>query len=205
MKNAKTVNILIITLSQLACLYLFFDSFFNVSNTSAVVVRPNEILVGGQAATFDKVVFMVIDAMRPDLFYNETNMPFTMTKIHRNNSFVAHAHPPTVTLPRLKSMMTGMMPHFLDVVFNLLPTAGNSNRDAFEDDFTLLYQMHAKKWQMVLLGDETWTRVSPIAKNYFSAVHSDTTNSLFVTDTVQVDLNVTRHISKRFQFFVFLG
>jgi ethanolaminephosphotransferase len=196
----QKIWIAFLVLSQITCIYLFFDSFFNVMNASSASIHNDERQQQQQQhnkTTFNKIIFMVVDAMRPDLFYNETHMPFTMTKINDYNSFIAHAHPPTVTLPRLKSMMTGMMPHFLDVIFNLLPSG--TTRDFIEDDYTLLYRLYKKGWKMILLGDETWTRISPISRIYFDSNYSDTTNSLFVSDTVQVDLNVTRHVPAMLQ------
>ncbi len=212
------------------------------------------------------MVFIVIDAMGSNLFFpqqqqeqeqqsyenyenyektkNEQKhneaMSFTKSKIlHGLNAFISHAHPPTVTLPRLKSMMTGMMPKFLDIVHNLIsPKSGDEVKilsdekrhekisSFLDDDFSILHRLkHDRGWsRMVLLGDETWTRVSPWtriienknlkdekvenfendAKNelyYFDGECSETTHSLFVSDTVEVDWNVTRNLPRFFDRF----
>ena len=67
---------------------------------------------------------MVVDALRADFIFDERNkewMPF-LTKLHRSEeacSYPARAHAPTVTLPRIKALVTGSVPGFSDVIFNL--------------------------------------------------------------------------------------
>src|SRR5690625_1656894 len=54
---------------------------------------------------FDRLVIMVVDAMRSDLLYNPSSpMNFTKSLIMNGQTypFIAYAHAPTVTLPRIK-------------------------------------------------------------------------------------------------------
>ncbi|KAF8427325.1 hypothetical protein EV426DRAFT_635930 [Tirmania nivea] len=62
------------------------------------------------AAPFNKVVFMVIDALRADFVYSEaSNFKFTQSLISSGAAFpfTAHANAPTITMPRIKAMLTG--------------------------------------------------------------------------------------------------
>ena len=60
---------------------------------------------------YSRLVFVLIDALRADFVlpgsvHNLPKMEFLRNKILRNESysFIAKAHPPTVTLPRIKVM-----------------------------------------------------------------------------------------------------
>ncbi|XVE86854.1 hypothetical protein DITRI_Ditri18aG0068800 [Diplodiscus trichospermus] len=93
----------------------------------------------------------------------------------------AKAAPPTVTMPRLKAMVSGAIGGFLDVAFNF-------NTQAMLDD-NLLGQFFRIGWKMVMLGDETWLKLFPgLFKRH------DGVSSFYVKDTVQVDQNVSRHL-----------
>ncbi|XP_078156866.1 alkaline-phosphatase-like family protein isoform X2 [Carex rostrata] len=110
-------------------------------------------------------------------------MPYTQYLLSNDLAvgFHAKAAPPTVTMPRLKAMVSGAIGGFLDVAFNF-------NTQAFLDD-NLLYQLYSIGWRLVMLGDETWIKLFP---NLFS--RKDGVSSFFVKDTVEVDFNVSRHL-----------
>ncbi|KAF7714126.1 Uncharacterized protein PECH_000326 [Penicillium ucsense] len=138
---------------------------------------------------FDKVVFMVVDALRSDFVYsNESGFLFTQSLIRSGVAlpFTAHASSPTVTMPRLKAMTTGSVPSFLDVILNIAESDTSSTL-AFQD--TWLAQIKARGDQLVMYGDDTWLKLFP---GMFG--RSDGTTSFFVSDFVEVDNNVTRHI-----------
>lgn len=68
-----------------------------------------------------KVVLIIIDALRYDFAAGSTSaMSFLKSLIRdsRGCAFPAFAHPPTVTLPRLKALTSGSVPNFLDVILN---------------------------------------------------------------------------------------
>ncbi|KAK5787497.1 hypothetical protein VI817_009994 [Penicillium citrinum] len=125
-------------------------------------------------AVFDKVIFMVVDALR-SLIRAGAALPFT-----------AYASSPTVTMPRLKAMTTGSVPSFLDVILNIAESDTSSTL-AYQD--TWLAQLKARGDRLVMYGDDTWLKLFP---GMFD--RADGTTSFFVSDFVEVDNNVTRHI-----------
>ncbi|KAL6225089.1 hypothetical protein ACLB2K_003941 [Fragaria x ananassa] len=111
-------------------------------------------------------------------------MPYTQSLLGNGMAVGYHAKaaPPTVTMPRLKAMVSGAIGGFLDVALNF-------NTQAMVDD-NLLGQFFKIGWKMVMLGDETWLKLFP---GLF--MRHDGVSSFFVKDTVQVDQNVSRHLS----------
>ncbi|CAN1216211.1 GPI ethanolamine phosphate transferase 2 [Linum perenne] len=112
-------------------------------------------------------------------------MPYIHSLLSTRKAFGYHAKaaPPTVTMPRLKAMVSGAIGGFLDVAFNF-------NTQALLDD-NLLGQFFKIGWKMVMLGDDTWLRLFP---GLFA--RHDGVNSFYVKDTIQVDYNVSRHLRK---------
>ncbi|OCU00428.1 hypothetical protein XELAEV_18006205mg [Xenopus laevis] len=73
---------------------------------------------------FKKVVILLIDAIRQDFVYGpkgKEHMPYLTQLLEKGttHSFIAKATAPTVTMPRIKALMTGSIPGFIDVVMNL--------------------------------------------------------------------------------------
>ncbi|APA15371.1 hypothetical protein sscle_14g101410 [Sclerotinia sclerotiorum 1980 UF-70] len=141
-------------------------------------------------APFDKVIFMVVDALRSDfVFSNSSGFKFTQGLISNGAAlpFTAHATSPTITMPRIKAITTGSIPSFLDVILNFAESDTSSSL-ATQD--TWLAQMKAKGGgKMVMYGDDTWLKLFP---ETFDRV--DGTSSFFVSDFTEVDNNVTRHV-----------
>ncbi|XP_062178247.1 GPI ethanolamine phosphate transferase 2 isoform X3 [Alnus glutinosa] len=110
-------------------------------------------------------------------------MPYIQSLLANGAAIGYHAKaaPPTVTMPRLKAIVSGAIGGFLDVAFNF-------NTQALLDD-NLLGQFLKFGWKMVMLGDETWLKLFP---GLF--IRHDGVSSFFVKDTVQVDQNVSRHL-----------
>ncbi|XP_014644283.1 PREDICTED: GPI ethanolamine phosphate transferase 2 isoform X2 [Ceratotherium simum simum] len=137
---------------------------------------------------FSKVVIMLIDALRDDFVFGSKGvkfMPYTTYLVEKgaSHSFVAEAKPPTVTMPRIKALMTGSLPGFIDVVRNL-------NSPALLED-NVIAQAKAAGKRIIFYGDETWMKLFP--KHF---VEYDGTTSYFVSDYTEVDENVTRHLDK---------
>ncbi|XP_067027417.1 GPI ethanolamine phosphate transferase 2-like isoform X1 [Acropora muricata] len=144
--------------------------------------RPRSI----PSAKFGRLVILLIDALRADFVFSEqVKMPFTQEMIRNNQSFsfLAKAHPPTVTMPRIKALTTGGIPGFVDMIFNL------DSKSLKEDN--LINQMKLADKRILFYGDDTWMKLFP---EHF--VRMDGTTSFFVTDYTEVDNNVTRHIGK---------
>ncbi|XP_026341747.2 GPI ethanolamine phosphate transferase 2 isoform X1 [Ursus americanus] len=140
---------------------------------------------------FRKVVIMLIDGLRDDFVFGSKGvkyMPYTTYLVEKgaSHSFVAEAKLPTVTMPRIKALMTGSLPGFIDVVRNL-------NSPALLED-NVITQAKAAGKRMIFYGDETWVKLFP--KHF---VEYDGTTSFFVSDYTEVDDNVTRHLDKVLQ------
>ncbi|CAH1242969.1 PIGG [Branchiostoma lanceolatum] len=135
---------------------------------------------------FGRLVIMLVDAMRADFMYGDSGknfMPYTRALVDSNSSvsFIAKAHPPTVTMPRIKGLTTGSIPGFVDIALNL-------DSKALVEDNVITQMYHAGR-RMVFYGDDTWLKLFP---DHF--VRHDGTTSFFVTDYTEVDENVTRHV-----------
>ncbi|NXN82867.1 PIGG transferase, partial [Bombycilla garrulus] len=137
---------------------------------------------------FRKVVIVLIDALRDDFVFGSKGkqfMPYTTQVVEKGTSysFIAEAKPPTVTMPRIKALMTGSIPGFIDVVVNL-------NSPALLDD-NLIWQAKTAGKRIIFYGDDTWVKLFP--KHF---VEYDGTTSFFVSDFTEVDDNVTRHLDR---------
>ncbi|ROW17799.1 hypothetical protein VPNG_00559 [Cytospora leucostoma] len=141
-------------------------------------------------APFDRVVFMVVDALRSDFVYSHNSgFRYTQSLIRDGYAipFTAHATSPTVTMPRIKAITTGSIPSFLDVILNI--DEGDESSSLASQD-TWLAQMRAKDTgRLVMYGDDTWLKLFP---GLFD--RADGTSSFFVADFTEVDNNVTRHV-----------
>ncbi|OAD62584.1 GPI ethanolamine phosphate transferase 2 [Eufriesea mexicana] len=133
-----------------------------------------------------KLVIMVIDALRWDFVTGSSGnviMPITSSLIANSSAslFKAKVQPPTVTMPRIKAITTGMIPSFIDVALNFgsKPISGDS----------VLFQAKEAGYKLVLYGDDTWITLFPTIFDRY-----DGTTSFVVTDFTEVDNNVTRHI-----------
>ncbi|XP_027187605.1 GPI ethanolamine phosphate transferase 2 isoform X2 [Cicer arietinum] len=142
---------------------------------------------------YDRLILMVIDGLPAEFVLGKEGrppskafmeaMPYTQSLLAKGMAVGYHAiaAAPTVTMPRLKAMVSGAVGGFLDVALNF-------NSQAYSDD-NLLAQFFKTGWKMVMHGDDTWLRLFP----GFFARH-DGVSSFFVKDTVQVDHNVSRHL-----------
>ncbi|PYH48300.1 putative exocyst complex component Sec15 [Aspergillus saccharolyticus JOP 1030-1] len=168
----------------------FFSSgFFPYKPLTSGLARSEDVESQFEAP-FDKVIFMVVDALRSDFVYsNVSGFSFTQSLIRSGAAlpFTAHASSPTVTMPRLKAMTTGSTPSFLDVIFNIAESDMSSTL-ALQD--TWLAQLRARGGRLVMYGDDTWLKLFP---GMFD--RADGTTSFYVSDFTEVDHNVTRHVS----------
>ncbi|KAJ4354026.1 major facilitator super transporter protein [Didymosphaeria variabile] len=141
-------------------------------------------------APFDKLVFMVVDALRSDFVFGEdSGMSFVQSLIREGTAlpFTAHAASPTITMPKVKAMTTGSIPSFLDVILNF---AESDTTSTLSTQDTWLAQLRAKQGgKLVMYGDDTWLKLFP---GFFE--RADGTSSFFVSDFTEVDNNVTRHV-----------
>jgi ethanolaminephosphotransferase len=143
---------------------------------------------GSKTPLYGRAVIMLIDALRPDMAlrrdHNDVaHMPYLQSLVDNNtaSALIAHVHTPTVTMPRVKALMTGRVPQFVDALSNM-------NSAELKQDNLLSQLQHAGR-RAVFYGDDTWIKLFPT-----QFVRSDGTHSFFTKDSVEVDNNVTRHL-----------
>lgn len=143
-----------------------------------------------------RVVVIIIDALRADFIpsvkYNKkinVSMPFTeyLLKNGSGISFVCQGFAPTVTLPRIKTLVTGTVSNFVDIILNF-------NAAELIDD-NILKQASSAGMKSVFYGDNTWLKLFPTV-----FTRSEGTHSFFVSDFKEVDLNVSRHIKQELEY-----
>lgn len=149
--------------------------------------------LSGIPPVYDRLVLMVIDGLPAEFVLGRgrkppskkmmESMPYTQSLLAgcKAAGYHAKAAPPTVTMPRLKAMVSGAIGGFLDVAFNF-------NTQAFLED-NLLDQLHMIGLKLVMMGDETWIKLFPTL-----FTRQDGVSSFYVKDTVEVDFNVSRHL-----------
>lgn len=155
---------------------------------------------------FERVVILVVDALRYDFvrsrpanadddvsssasrFYRG-HLPVLSSVLaeqpHHSMLFRFEADAPTVTMQRLKALMTGSLPTFVDV-------ADNYAADAVPED-NLVRQLVAHNRTVVFAGDDTWhglfgshfTRSTPHPSFNVKDLHS---NDAVVMDVVEREL-----------------
>lgn len=153
---------------------------------------------------FDRLVVVLIDALRADMVLGSgairpadaqqglhqpktelnEHMPYTRSLVASGAAlaYIGHASVPTVTMPRLKALLTGRTPSFIDILKNF-------NSAALEDGENLIARLQAAGKRIVFYGDDTWLKLFPEAFE-----RADGTSGFFTRDTVEVDDNVTRHL-----------
>lgn len=148
--------------------------------------------------TFDKVILNVVDALGSEFITSISNvlhrhnddankgpsrMPFVESSLahHSTMGFIARAATPTVTMPRIKALVSGTIPSFMDVAYNLA-----SDVSAMHED-NLLDSAKSSGKSLVFYGDDTW--ISLFGKSTFKRYRE--TLSLYASDYTSVDTNVT--------------
>ncbi|CAN6227882.1 unnamed protein product [Urochloa humidicola] len=149
--------------------------------------------LSGVPPVYDRLVLMVIDGLSAEFVLGRDgnppskemmdSMPYTQSLLAdcKAVGYHAKAAPPTVTMPRLKAMVSGTIGGYLDVVSNF-------DTQAFMED-NIIDQLHNVGFKLVMLGDETWIKLFPTLFDRQNGV-----SSFYVKDTVEVDLNVSRHL-----------
>ncbi|KAG8594441.1 hypothetical protein GDO81_001205 [Engystomops pustulosus] len=198
MKVGASVLACCCLLIQVLGLALFLRGFFPLpvrsqARKSSISEIPAEPWAGKTSnwtqlphPLFKKVVIVLIDALRQDFVFGvkgKEHMRYVTQLIEKGStlSYIAMATAPTVTMPRIKALMTGTIPGFIDIVVNL------NSPELLEDN--VIWQAKQAGKRIVFYGDDTWIKLFP--KHF---VESDGTTSFFVSDFTEVDDNVTRHL-----------
>ncbi|XP_060576891.1 GPI ethanolamine phosphate transferase 2-like isoform X3 [Ruditapes philippinarum] len=188
MKISGRTFLLFVLLIQFYSFCLFLVGFFplkrSLPGTGMLVnYTLNNHIISQPKQLYDKIVLVVIDALRSDFIYEYDQMPFVSVQLKTGNAegYIVKANPPTVTLPRIKALTSGTIPGFVDVVLNF------DSKALTEDN--LISQAYNSGRKVVFYGDDTWVNLFP---GHFT--RTEGTTSFFVTDYTEVDNNVTRHI-----------
>ncbi|KAJ8294551.1 GPI ethanolamine phosphate transferase 2 [Rhodotorula toruloides] len=191
------VAVVVAALAGLAC---FARGFFPVkpllagfspAQDYAQTSRRYDAGASERSDAFSRLAFVVVDALRADFAFGpNSHMTFVQSLVDSGEAlpYTAVAQAPTVTLPRLKALTTGSNPTFLDSILNVVEESVTSA--AFERVDSWVRQMAMQGKKIVFAGDDTWLRLFP--KEWFN--WTDGVSSFFVSDTVTVDTNVTRHL-----------
>lgn len=188
---------IVLLAAQFIGLGLFSKGFFpykaSLPGFSTIEEHP-KLPNGDKAAPlvpkFDRLVFMLVDALRSDFVFGEnSDMNFVKNLIENHHAvpYTAIATAPTVTLPRIKALTTGSVPNFLDAILNIAESDTSSS--LLSQDNWLVQIKKAGNKSISFFGDDTWIKLFPGVFNT-----TDGTTSFFATDTVEVDLNVTRNV-----------
>ncbi|KAA1065404.1 major facilitator super transporter protein [Puccinia graminis f. sp. tritici] len=199
-RTTARLKIILLITSQLIGAGLFARGFFPAHKPPSGYGAPPHPM---GKAPFDRLVFVLIDALRSDfMFGTDSRMNFTQSLVRDGKAlpYTAIAQAPTVTLPRLKAMTTGMNPQFLDAVLNIADSTDQGalleRSDSWLRQLLFSSQVASPTSPLVMqrkaifYGDDTWLRLFP--SSWFAEV--DGVSSFYVTDTEIVDYNVTRHL-----------
>lgn len=166
----------------------FFPTSQNLVGTNGHLhyknVKPtslDDINLHPPPVKYDQIILLIIDALRTD-YPNSTNMPFAYEEACDHLQIKVNT--PTVTMPRLKSMTTGTISNFIDIVLNLGHTS--------KLDDSLLHRLVASGKTSVFAGDHTWNLLFP---NEFLRKRVNT-DSFFVNDFYEGDKNVTQTLKE---------
>ncbi|CAD6569487.1 MAG: mannose-ethanolamine phosphotransferase gpi13 [Cyphobasidiales sp. Tagirdzhanova-0007] len=151
-------------------------------------------------AKYDRVIIVLIDALRYDFLFpvslssptydashhNHLTVPIRLSQISPTHSLLYKgvADPPTTTLQRLKAITTGSLPTFIDAGSNF---AGS----AVEEDNWLEQANRAGK-RIAFTGDDTWLTVFP--ESIFAPNRSFPFDSFNVEDLDTVDHGVNLYV-----------
>ncbi|KAH3900566.1 related to GPI ethanolamine phosphate transferase 2 [Saccharomycodes ludwigii] len=208
--SSHSLPIIILLCIQLASIFLFSIGYFPSKNILQGYngYSDQERALGPHTKKFDKLVFIIIDALRSDFLYYKPMSNFTnLHKLYNEGhvwGFTAYSNPPTVTLPRLKGITTGSTPIFLDAILNVAEDDSSSN---LKDQDSIIWQFYnnfnhnttndtaISPARIKFFGDDTWLKLFGTDRFF---TEFDGTNSFFVSDFIEVDNNVTRHIDDNF-------
>ncbi|CAM4796724.1 unnamed protein product [Rotaria magnacalcarata] len=101
------LELLVICFHLLGFIVLMHGLFPFSSSINKITNRP---CFDFQESSKRHVILMIIDALRADYVFNQ--------EIGKCLSYKLRSHSPTITLPRLKALLTGTIPSFRDAIFN---------------------------------------------------------------------------------------
>ncbi|KZV66984.1 hypothetical protein PENSPDRAFT_654420 [Peniophora sp. CONT] len=147
--------------------------------------------------THKRAIVLIIDALRFDFItpnppvptspyhHDVLSLPRELSATEPRNSFIynAYADPPTTTLQRIKGLVTGSLPTFVDM--------GHNFGGASIDEDSLVKQFIQANRTVAFMGDDTWLTVFP---DSFHPNMSHPFDSFNVEDLHSVDNGVKSHL-----------
>eukprot|EP00501_MAST-03F_sp_TOSAG23-6_P000670 GSMAST32.ASY1.ANO1.697.1 assembled CDS len=152
----------IYAISQIFGIFIFFRGFFLTRLELPDISSSQSSLscwTSGKPK-YKRAIVLMIDALRYDFAKSKnylSHMPFFRELLVESphHALLAPflADPPTVTMQRLKGMMTGGLPTFMDA-------SNNFASPAINEDNTIFQLLKADK-KIVFMGDDTWESLFP--------------------------------------------
>lgn len=189
----KYVSLFVLYLIGLS---LFLNGF--LLTRRVILEYSNSTLSSSKANQFNRIVFVIIDALRYDFikpdeesstnsYRNQMGFIRELLQTKPNQSALLRliADPPTTTLQRLKALTTGTLPTFIDISYNFI------GYEIEEDN--LLNQLKNNNYsrKISLLGDDTWLALYP----NIAFKHLHVYPSFDVHDLDTVDNGILQHLS----------
>lgn len=144
-------------------------------------------------APFDKVIFMMVDALRTDfVFSKEGGFPFTQGLIRSGAAvpITALSAMPTLTLSRIKALTQGSSQSFLDAWLNVVNWPEDSRLDGGDTWLARLKASRADQKEFVFHGIEEWVDLYP---DIFDRM--EIFSSFQLPNLVHSDQNITKNLS----------
>ncbi|KAI8097316.1 uncharacterized protein BX664DRAFT_326109 [Halteromyces radiatus] len=156
------------TLGQRGTFYDTWDRFplINDNNNNSDIQMKDLPATVDSPPAFKRVIVVVIDALRFDFMVQDESQ---QNRLYRNHLpiidwlyttqpdhtllFQFRADPPTTTMQRIKGLMTGSLPTFIDA-------GSNFASSAVQEDH-LLHHIVAQYPALYFMGDDTWQHLFP--------------------------------------------
>lgn len=158
-------------LLYLIALYFYLDGFFltkheisSINTFSFNISQTLSTTEKNSNQSIQRIFFFIIDALRYDFIVpndpklqNQSKFSIIHDLIHNNSSQCLlasfRADPPTTTSQRLRGIMTGSLPTFIEI-------GSNFHSNEVNED-SLIKQWKIAKKRLVMLGDDTWEALFP--------------------------------------------
>jgi hypothetical protein len=182
------------TLDQHSTFYDAWDRFPLGADPST---RPSLPPLSPPSPAFKRMILVVIDALRFDFMVSDpqlaprpyrNHLPIIDRLLHgpqRNHThlFQFRADPPTTTMQRIKGLMTGSLPTFID--------AGSNFASSSVQEDHLLHHLAARFPLIHFMGDDTWQHLFP---NSLAPNRTFASDSFKMFDLHTVDDRIQAHL-----------
>lgn len=190
-KKLNAIILIVCLVSILGSVLIFAKGFL----IRRISLNDTNVNSNQNLKQFNKSIILFVDALRFDfIFKNVENKYFGLETIEtliqteptRAKLFKFIADPPTTTMQRIKALMTGTLPTFIDA-------GSNFGSYSIEDD-NIIRQFYLNNKSVVILGDDTW--LSLFESHLIALQH--TYPSFNIKDLDSNDLNVNEKLRNIF-------